>query len=113
YSDLALEASANKELVKAGIQDIFSDAASTNTGIDPTAEEILDKLGSANVEATIEEPDYLSVMICDSVVKNEKIYYWTKDCILKVKMENQDTVNVKQINLGLAINISNSKKDQS
>jgi predicted chitinase len=112
YSDLTLEASANKVLQKAGIQDIYSDAASTNTALDPTAEDILDKLASTNVEATIEE-DYLSVMICDSLVKNEKIYYWKKDCLLKVKMDNRDTVNVKEINLGLTINISNSKKDQS
>ncbi|HXA02282.1 MAG TPA: hypothetical protein VNW99_09860 [Cytophagaceae bacterium] len=109
YSDLTLEASANKELQKAGIQDIFSDAASTNTGIDSTAEDILDKLASANVEEALEEPDYLSVMICDSIVKNEKIYYWTKDCLLKVKMDNKDTVNVKQINLGLTINITTPK----
>jgi predicted chitinase len=109
YSDLTLEAKANRDLQKAGIQDIFSDAASSNTGIDPTAEDILDKLGSTNVEATIEEPDYLSVMICDSIVKNEKIYYWTKDCLLKVKMENKDTVMVKEINLGLTINITTPK----
>jgi predicted chitinase len=109
YSDLSLEASANKDLQKAGIQDIFSDAASTNTGVDPTAEDILDKLASANVEAVDEEPDYLSVMICDSIVKNGKVYYWTKDCLLKVKMDNKDPENVKEINLGLTINISNPK----
>jgi predicted chitinase len=109
YSDLTLEASANKGLQKAGIQDIFSDAASTNTGVDPTAEDILDKLASANVEAVDEEPDYLSVMICDSIVKNGKIYYWTKGCLLKVKMDNKDPENVKEINLGLTINISNPK----
>jgi predicted chitinase len=111
YSDQTLEASANKELLKAGVQDIFSDAGTENTTIVPTAEEILDILGSAQVVAV--EGDFLSVNICDSLVKNDKVYYWSKDCSLKIKIENKDTVNEKEINLSLVINISNSKKDQS
>jgi predicted chitinase len=107
YSDQTLEASANKELLKAGIQDIFSDAATENTTVVPTAEEILDKLASAEVVAV--EEDLLLVNICDSLAKHEGIYYWNKDCSLKVKMENKDTVGVKEINLGLTINISSPK----
>ncbi|MFL5730171.1 MAG: hypothetical protein ACJ75J_11855 [Cytophagaceae bacterium] len=111
YSDLTLEASANKELEKAGIQDIFSDAAAENTALEPTAEDILDKLASANVEA--EEEDYLLVNICDSLVKDEKIYYWKKDCVLKVQLLNKDTVNEKEITLTLKMNVTDDKKDQS
>jgi predicted chitinase len=111
YSNQTLEASANKELLKAGIQDIFSDASTENTTVVPTAEEILNKLASAEVVAV--EEDLLLVNICDSLVKHEKIYYWNKDCSLKVKMENKDTINVKEINLGLTIDISNSKNDKS
>jgi predicted chitinase len=107
YSDQTLEASANKELLKAGIQDIFSDASTENTTVVPTAGEILDKLASAEVVAL--EEDLLLVNICDSLAKNEKIYYWNKACSLKIKMENKDTVNVKEINLGLTINIGTPK----
>jgi predicted chitinase len=111
YSDQTLEASANKELLKAGIQDIFSDASTENSTVVPTAGEILDKLASAEVMAL--EEDLLLVNICDSLARHEKIYYWNKDCSLKIKMKNKDTVGVKEINLGLTIDISNSKNDQS
>jgi len=114
FSDQALEAHANKDLTAAGFQDIYSDAASNNTGLQPTAEEILSKLASANVVAVdAVEEDYLLVNICDSLVKTDGIYYWNKDCSLKVMLKNKDTVGVKEISLGLTINITNSKNDQS